>query len=135
MSREREATFLSILRQDPLYRPDPLRVPPRRDGRLQPAKASFDAEQQRAAQRLPASIELHYGFGSGDNKDFGDFVATGGGDYKYDNDPHFGGIVRFALAPTFSLDIQIERFRATDADSFQATPRARHTRSPRSRCR
>jgi len=111
-------TFLAILRQDPLYRPDPLRVPPDEMAAYDSARRVFDAERERASQRLPASIELHYGFGSGDNKDFGDFVATGGGDNKYDNDPQFGGIVRFALAPRYSLDIQIERFRATDADSF-----------------
>ncbi len=115
-------TFLMILDQDPLYRPDPLRVPPDEMAVFNEAKRQFDAGQQRAAQRLPASIEIHYGVGSGDNKDFGDFVATGGGDSKYDNKPQFGGTVRFAIAPKFSVDIMIERFRATDADSFQSNP-------------
>jgi Tetratricopeptide repeat len=113
-------TFLSILRQDPLYHPDALRVPPDEMAAYNSARQAFDAEREHASLRLPASIEIHYGVGSGDNKDFGEFVASGGGDTKFDNDPLFGGIVRFALVPRYSLDIQIERFRATDADSLGA---------------
>lgn len=111
-------TFLLIMRSDPQYRPDPLRVPPDEMEVYNAARREFDAEQTRAEQRLPASIELHYGIGSGANEDFGEYVASGGGDDEYENDPHFGGGVRFPLAPRWSLDIQIERFRATNADSF-----------------
>jgi hypothetical protein len=111
-------TFLAILRQDPQYRPDALRVPPDEMDVYNLARREFDAEQERALQRIPASVEVHYGIGSGANKDFGDLVADGGGDEEYDNDPHFGGVVRFPVAPRFSIDIQIERFRATNQDSL-----------------
>jgi hypothetical protein len=112
-------TFLSLLHQDPLYSPDPLRVPPDEMAVFNEAKKQLDAERERAAQRIPASIEIHYGIGSGGNKSFGDFVASGGGKSRFDNDPHYGGGVRFAIAPKLSIDIQIERFRATDRDSFR----------------
>lgn len=110
-------TFLTILRSDPQYRPDPLRVPPDEMEAYSSARNEFDAERTRASQRIPASLELHYGIGSGKNEDFGKFVASGGGDSEYDNDPLFGGSVRFPLASKWSLDIQIERFRATNKDS------------------
>jgi len=111
-------TFLMILRSDPQYRPDPLRVPPDEMEAYNAARNEFDASQTRASQRIPASIELHYGIGSGKNDDFGEFVASGGGDKEYDNDPLFGGSVRFPLASKWSLDLQIERFRATNKDSI-----------------
>jgi len=111
-------TFLLLMRSDPLYRPDPLRVPPDEMEVYNAARRDFDKEQTRAEQRIPASIELHYGIGSGANEDFGEYVASGGGDEEYENDPHFGGGVRFPLAPRWSLDLQIERFRATNSDSF-----------------
>jgi hypothetical protein len=119
-------TFLLILRSDPQYRPDPLRVPPDEMQVYDAARREFDAEQERAGQRLPASIELHWGIGSGANEEFGEYVASGGGDSEYENDPHFGGGVRFPLAPRWSLDIQIERFRATNADSFPENNGARY---------
>jgi hypothetical protein len=111
-------TFLTLMRQDPLYRPDALRVPPDEMDVYNAARREFDAEQERASQRLPASVELHYGIGSGANEDFGEYVASGGGDKEYENDPHFGGVVRFPVAPRFSIDIQIERFRATNGDTL-----------------
>lgn len=112
--------FLQILEQDPLYRPDPLRVPPDEMAVFNQAKREFDASQQRAEQRLPASIQLYLGAGSGDNKDFGKFVAAGGGDSKYKNKTQFGIIVRFAVAPRFSLDLQLEHFEATNHDTARA---------------
>jgi hypothetical protein len=114
-------TFLTMLRQDPLYRPDALRIPPDEVGAFNLALRDFEAEQARSESRIPASIELHYGFGSGANTDFGEVVEVGGGNAEYDNDPHFGGIVRFPIAARISVDIQIERFHATNADSFPGT--------------
>jgi hypothetical protein len=111
-------TFLAMLREDPLYRPDAVRVPPDEMEVYAQARRAFDDERERAAQRIPASIELHYGTGSGANEDFGEFVAAGGGDDAYDVDRHFGGVVRFPVAPRLSVDIMIQRFRATNADSF-----------------
>jgi hypothetical protein len=112
------ATFTGLLQQDPLYRPDPLRVPPDEIAVFDEARRAVDQAQARSEQRIPASIALYYGIGSGANKDFGDFVADGGGDEEFDNDPQFGGVVRFPVASRFCLDIEIQRFRATNADSF-----------------
>jgi hypothetical protein len=117
-------TFLALLEQDPLYRPDPLRIPPDEMEAYTQARREFDEGRERASQRLPASVALYYGIGTGANKDFGEFVADGGGDEEYENDPHFGGIVRFPVAPRFSLDIEVQRFRATNADSFPPVSRS-----------
>ncbi len=111
-------TFLGILRQDPLYRPDPNKVPPDEMAGFDEAKRVFDAEQEREAARIPASIALGLGLGSGDNKDFGEFVKSGGGDGSYENQPFISGSVRFPLRPRLSLEIELQRFRATNSDSF-----------------
>ncbi len=110
-------TFLSLLRQDPLYRPDALRVPADEMFAYEAAKRLFDAEQLRSSQRLPASIGLFYGIGSGDNKDFGEYVAFGGGSETFDNKGMFGIGVRFPLRPRLSLDLELQRFNATNSDS------------------
>jgi hypothetical protein len=111
-------TFHEMLRRDPLYRPDPLRVPPDEMAAFDAAKQRYDAEQVRASQKIPASIGVTYGIGSGDNKDFGEYVAQGGGDDKYDNKPQFGITVRFPVAARWSLDLELQRFRATNEDSI-----------------
>lgn len=111
------ATFLTLLRQDPLYRPDALRVPPDEMKEFNAARATFEGEQRSARQRIPASIGIFYGTGSGDNKDFGEYVKSGGGDEKFKNTPIFGIGVRFPLRPKLSLDLELQRFRATNEDS------------------
>lgn len=110
-------TFLSLLRQDPLYRPDALRVPADEMFAYEAARRIFDAEQERARQRLPASLGVFYGVGSGDNKDFGEYVAVGGGSDKFDNKGMFGIGVRFPLRPRLSFDLELQRFNATNTDS------------------
>jgi hypothetical protein len=82
------------------------------------ARSEFAAEQIEAGERIPASLSFHYGIGSGDNKDFGEIVAAGGGEEAYDVDPSFGGAVRFPILPRWSLEIEMQRFHATNADTF-----------------
>lgn len=110
-------TFLSLLRQDPLYRPDALRVPADEMFAYEAARRIFDAEQERASQRLPASLGVFIGVGSGANEDFGEYVALGGGPKEFDNKPMFGLGVRFPLRPRLSLDLELQRFNATNEDS------------------
>ena len=120
-----ETTFLGLLRQDPLYQPDADRIPPDEMEAYASARRVFDAEQERNRQRIPACVGFFAGVGSGGNEDFGAFVASGGGDDRYDNKPAFGGFVRFPVRPRFSVQIELQRFRATDADSV--TSEARRT--------
>ncbi len=116
------ATFLGLLRQDPQYRLDTLRTPPDEVAVFKQALSEFQSEQLSARQRVPASISLFYGIGSGANEDFGEYVAFGGGEKKFDNKPMFGLGVRFPLRPRLSLDLEIQRFRATNEDSLTGAP-------------
>ena len=111
------ATFLGLLRQDPLYRLDKLRTPPDEVAVFVQALRIFEAEQLSASQRQPASISLFYGIGSGDNTDFGEYVVTGGGNEKFEHKPEFGLGVRFPLRPRLSFDLEIQRFKSTNEDS------------------
>lgn len=117
-------TFLKILRSDPLYRLDALRTPPDEVEAFQQALKTFEAEQLQASQRIPASIALFGGIGSGSNEDFGKYVAVGGGDKEFDNKPMFGISVRFPLAPRWSLDLEMQRFRAVNEDSVSGPAKA-----------
>ena len=112
-----QKTFLALLHLDPLYEPDAARVPPDEMKVFADARRVFDQEQERSRQRLPACLGFFYGVGSGSNEDFGEFVASGGGDDAYDNQPSFGGYVRFPIRPRLSLQLELQRFRATNEDS------------------
>ena len=111
-------TFLQILHQDPQYRIDEVRTPPDEVVVFRQALQIFLEEEAAKGQRIPASIELFYGVGSGANEDFGEYVALGGGDKQFDNKPFFGLGVRFPLAPKWSLNLELQRFRATNEDTI-----------------
>jgi hypothetical protein len=117
-------TFLQILRQDPLYRLDEVRTPPDEVVVFRDALRIYQEEQAVAGQRIPASISAFYGFGSGANEDFGEYVATGGGSETFDTQGEFGMGVRFPLAPKWSLDLEMQRFRATNEDSVSGPQQA-----------
>lgn len=121
------ASFLEILRLDPQYRLDEVRTPPDEVEVFRQALTRFQAEQEKARQRIPASISAFYGLGSGANEDFGDYVKLGGGDGKFDNKPMFGFGVRFPLAPKWSLDLELQRLRATSEDTVTVTGMLRGT--------
>lgn len=110
-------TFLQVLRQDPQFRLDEVTTPPDEIVVFREALRTFEAEQEQASQRIPASISGFYGLGSGKNTDFGEYVALGGGDKEFDNKPFFGIGVRFPLAPKWSLDLELQRFRAVNEDT------------------
>ncbi|MCC6348545.1 MAG: tetratricopeptide repeat protein [Candidatus Eisenbacteria bacterium] len=117
-------TFLQILREDPQYRLDDVTTPPDEIAVFREALRTFEAEQAQAGRRIPASLSGFYGLGSGSNEDFGEYVAVGGGDKKFENKPFFGLGVRFPLAPRWSLDLELQRFRATNEDSVSGSAKA-----------
>lgn len=116
-------TFLGILRQDPQYRLDEVRTPPDELAVFREALRTFESEQAVERSRVPASLSGFIGIGSGANEDFGEYVALGGGDKEFDNKPLFGISVRFPLAPKWSLDLEMTRFRATNEDTFTVSAR------------
>lgn len=119
-------TFLQILRLDPLFRLDEVTTPPDEVAVFRDAQRAFRAEQEEAGQRVPASISAFYGIGSGANEDLGEYVALGGGDKEFDNKPMFGLGVRFPLAPKWSLNLELQRFRATNEDSVSGPAQAKY---------
>jgi hypothetical protein len=122
-------TWLGILRQDPQYRVDEVRTPPDEVAVFKQALKEFQAEQEQARQRVPASLSVFYGTGSGANENLGEYVAYGGGDKQYDPKPEFGMGVRFPLRPKLSLDIEVQRFHATNEDSFPGTQKSTYQAS------
>jgi hypothetical protein len=122
-------TWLGILRQDPQYRVDEVRTPPDEVVIFREALSQFQAEQEQASKRVPASLSAFYGIGSGANEDLGEYVAIGGGDTQYDPKPEFGMGVRFPLRPKLSFDIEVQRFHATNEDSFPGTERSTYQAS------
>jgi hypothetical protein len=117
---EAREAFKSLLRQDNGYRLDAVTVPPDEMAVFDEALKDITDEQIEAGQRVPASIGLFFGIGSGANKDYGEFVADGGGDEEFESKAAFGGSVRFPLRPRLSLDIELARFRATNSDTAGA---------------
>lgn len=113
--------FKSLLRQKSGYRMNPQVVPPDEMEVFNQAKREITAEQIEAGRRIPASLAFSFGVGSGKNEDMGDLPAAGGGPNEFDTKPSFGGSVRFPLSPRLSLDLEMQRFRATQKDTFPET--------------
>jgi len=109
--------FKALLHLDPSYRPAAGSLPPDEQEVYDQAYKEFTSEQIEAGERVPASLAFTYGTGSGDNKDMAEIAAAGGGDDKYDTKPEFGGSVRFPVTPRVSLEIELQRFRATNQDA------------------
>lgn len=114
---EAKEAFKALLRQDSGFRLDSAVVPPDEMDVFKLAVNEVTAEQIEAGKRVPASLAFLVGVGSGANKDLGEFVKSGGGKDKFDSKTEFGVSVRFPLRPRVSLDLEISRFRATNADS------------------
>lgn len=112
---EAKQAFKFVLRQQPGWRPD-ASVGPDEVEVFELAQKEITAEQIEAGKRIPASLAFYYGVGSGDNKNFAEFIHSNGGPDKMDNKPMFGGSVRFPLHPRWSLDLELSRFRATASD-------------------
>jgi hypothetical protein len=115
---EAKEAFKGQLRAHPTYRPESGSMPPDEFEVYELARREYEAEQIEAGERVPASLSLHYGIGGGANEDLAEVAVAGGGEDQYDVDPSFGGAVRFPVRPRWSLEIEMQRFRATNADSF-----------------
>jgi hypothetical protein len=113
---EAKEAFKFVLRQQPNWRPDPTTAGPDEQEVFQLAQRELTAEQIAAGRRVPASMSFSYGTGSGDNKDMAEIAVAGGGNDKYSSKPQFGGAVRFPISPRLSLELELQRLRATDVD-------------------
>jgi hypothetical protein len=115
---EAKEAFKSILRQDGGFHLDSALVPPDEMEVFNMASKEVTAEQIEAGKRIPASLGFFFGVGSGDNKNLGQLVkGIGSTSDKFDNDPAFGGSVRFPIKPRWSLDLELARFHATAKDT------------------
>jgi len=117
---EAKEAFKSVLRSDPSYRPDPVRVPPDEMSVFDSALKEFQAEQVEAGRRVPASIGLIYGLGQAVNQDIVDLASPAGVAQAddFDASAEFGYSVRFPLNPRWSVDIGVSRLRAETEDKL-----------------
>lgn len=114
---EAKQAFKFVLRQQPGWRPDAATVPPDERAVFQMAQDELTAEQIEAGKRIPASLAFSFGRGSGDNEDMAEIAVPGGGAEKYDGKPQIGGSVRFPVSQRLSLELELQRLRATNVDS------------------
>lgn len=115
---EAKQAFKFVLRQQPGWRPDPNVVPPDEQEVFQLAQRELTSEQIEAGRRIPASIAFTFGTGSGDNKDMAEIAVEGGGEDKYTSKPQLSGSVRFPVSQRWSLDLELQRLRATNKDAI-----------------
>ena len=126
---EAKEAFKSILREDATYRPDPLQVPPDELDVFKLALREFQAEQVEAGRRFPASIAFELGAGQAVNQDVVD-LASSAGVAEADNfkaNGELGGSVRFPLKPRWSLEVELNRMRATTSDKLTTAEHANYT--------
>lgn len=112
---EAKQAFKFVLRQQSGWRPD-ASVGPDEVEVFELARKEVTAEQIEAGKRIPASLSFNFGTGGGDNKDMAEIAVPGGGKDKYDVKPQIGGSVRFPVAQDFSIEIELQRLRATNVD-------------------
>jgi hypothetical protein len=110
---EAKQAFKFVLRQQPGWRPDASVGPDEREV-FELAQRELTAEQIEAGKRIPASISFNFGSGDGDNEDMAEVATPGGGEEKYDVKPQIGGAVRFPVTRTLSLELEMQRLRATN---------------------
>jgi len=118
---EAKQAFKFVLRQQPGWRPDPNVVPPDEQEVFQLAQQELTAEQISAGKRIPASLSLSFGTGSGKNTDMGEIAKSLGGPGEYKVKPQIGGSVRFPISPRMSLELELQRLRAV-TDNGEAPP-------------
>lgn len=123
---EAKEAFKGLIRKFPGFRPDAGNASPEEREVFELAQREVNAEQIEAGQRIPASLGFAFGVGSGANKDMAEVAVAGGGEPEYDNKPQFGGSVRFPLNQRVSLELELQRFRATNVDSFPANNNAQY---------
>jgi hypothetical protein len=117
---EAKEAFKSVLRSDPLYRPDAVQIPPDEISVFETALKEFQAEQVEAGRRVPASLGLIYGLGQAINQDIVDLASSSGAAAAddFESNPEFGYSVRFPLNPRYSIDFGLARYRAETEDAL-----------------
>lgn len=110
---EAKQAFKFVLRQQPGWRPDAAVGPDEREV-FELAQRELTAEQIEAGKRIPASLSFNFGTGPGDNEDMAELATPGGGEEKYDVKPQIGGAVRFPVTRSLSLELEMQRLRATN---------------------
>lgn len=110
---EAKQAFKFVLRQQPGWRPDASVGPDEREV-FDLAQRELTAEQIEAGKRIPASLSFNFGTGPGDNEDMAEVATPGGGKDKYDVKPQIGGAVRFPVTRSLSLELELQRLRATN---------------------
>lgn len=110
---EAKQAFKFVLRQQPGWRPDASVGPDEREV-FELAQRELTAEQIEAGKRIPASLSFNFGTGPGDNEDMAELATPGGGEEKYDVKPQIGGAVRFPVTRNLSLELEMQRLRATN---------------------
>jgi hypothetical protein len=111
---EAKQAFKFVLRQQPGFRLDAATAGPDEQEVFALAQRELTAEQIEAGKRIPASISFNFGSGDGDNEDMAEVATPGGGEEKYDVKPQIGGAVRFPVARNLSLELEMQRLRATN---------------------
>lgn len=126
---EAKEGFMTILRSDEMYRPDPNAIPPDEMDIFRLAFREYQSEQVEAGKRYPASIGFLYGFGQAVNQDLVDLASSAGvepaDDFKASAE--FGYSVRLPIKPRWSVEFEISRMRATTEDKLPAARNA-HTK-------
>lgn len=114
---EAKQAFKFVLRQQPGWRPD-ASVGPDEVEVFELAQKEVTSEQIESGKRIPASLSFNMGIGSGDNKDMAEVTVAGGGPDKFDVKPQLGGSVRFPITRQLSVDLEMQRLRATNVDTL-----------------
>ncbi len=118
MRGEARETFVTILRKDAVYRPDPNKVPPDEVAVFNEALRDFQSEQLEQGKRIPASIGGNFGYAMYSPSDVNDAIKKFdqdfeiGGAEEFKGDVEFGGSVRFPLRRSLSLDLEITRIHS-----------------------
>ncbi|MEQ1834274.1 MAG: hypothetical protein ABL977_14595 [Candidatus Eisenbacteria bacterium] len=123
---EAKQAFKFILRQQSGWRLDETTAGPDEQEVFQLAQKEITAEQIESGHRIPASLSFSYGRGAGENKDMAEIAVAGGGSKEYDSKPQLGGAVRFPIAQRFSLELEMQRLRATNQDANVPPNEARY---------
>ena len=126
---EAKEGFMTVLRSDEMYRPDPNAIPPDEMDVFRLAFREYQSEQVEAGKRYPASIGILYGRGQSVNQDLVDLASSAGVGPADDftSSAEFGYSVRLPIKPRWSAEFEISRMRAETADKLPAARNA-HTR-------
>ena len=77
---------------------------------------------------VPASVSVEFGRGNSTNEELANLaLARGGGTVEFDGNTEFGGSVRFPIKPRLSIDLELFRLQATEADNLPGTDREHAT--------